>query len=119
MDFNVYLGLLVEVDGATLISTILLVDVKMESFSSYKYVPTPWAKHTNLTEPSEIPLDTGSATVLYHGVRIHHPIGGYAHVVLPPGGIKSNIFATGCQPTTVGPPDSSAIRSTAATRAYP
>ncbi|CAD6247072.1 unnamed protein product [Miscanthus lutarioriparius] len=40
-------------------------------------------------------LVTGSATVLYHGVYIHHPIGGYAHVVLPPGGIESNVFATG------------------------
>jgi hypothetical protein len=36
----------VEVNGATSISTILLVNVKVESFSSYKYVPTPWAKHT-------------------------------------------------------------------------
>jgi hypothetical protein len=29
MGLNVYLGLLVEVDGATSISTILLVDVKV------------------------------------------------------------------------------------------
>jgi hypothetical protein len=46
---NVYLGLLVEVDGATSISTILLVDVKVESFPPYKYVPTPWAKNTKTT----------------------------------------------------------------------
>ena len=31
MDLNDYLGLLVEVDGATLISTILLVDVDIGS----------------------------------------------------------------------------------------
>jgi hypothetical protein len=49
MGLNVYLGLLVEVDGATSISTILLVDVKMENFSPYKYVPTHWAKHTKTT----------------------------------------------------------------------
>jgi hypothetical protein len=45
MSFNVYLGLLVEVDGATSISIILLVDVKVESFHPYNYVPTPWTKH--------------------------------------------------------------------------
>ena len=33
-------------EGATSISTILLVDVDVGSFSFYKYVPTPWAKHT-------------------------------------------------------------------------
>jgi hypothetical protein len=49
MGLNVYLGLLVEVDGATSISTILLVDMKVESFPPYKYVPTPWAKHTKTT----------------------------------------------------------------------
>jgi hypothetical protein len=48
MGLNVYLGLLVEVDGAT--SIILLVDVKVKSFPPYKYVPTPWAKHTNLIQ---------------------------------------------------------------------
>ena len=41
MGLNDYLGLLVEVDGATSISIILLVDVDMESFSLDKYVPTP------------------------------------------------------------------------------
>jgi hypothetical protein len=37
------------VEGATSISTILLVDVKVENFPPYKYVPTPWAKHTKTT----------------------------------------------------------------------
>ena len=46
MGFNDYLGPLVNVEGATSISTILLVDVDVESFSPYKYVPTPWTKHT-------------------------------------------------------------------------
>jgi hypothetical protein len=45
MDFNDYLGSLVNVEGATSISTILLVDVDVGSFSLYKYIPTPWAKH--------------------------------------------------------------------------
>ena len=36
-------------EHASSISTILLVDVDMESFSSYKYVQTPWAKHTKTT----------------------------------------------------------------------
>jgi hypothetical protein len=49
MGLNVYLGLLVEVDGTTSISTILLVDVKVDSFSLYKYVPTLWAKYTKTT----------------------------------------------------------------------
>jgi hypothetical protein len=31
----------VKVEGATSISTILLVDVKVESFPPYKYVSTP------------------------------------------------------------------------------
>ena len=46
MDFNDYLGPLVNVEGATSISTILLVVVRVVSFSLYKYIPTPWAKHT-------------------------------------------------------------------------
>jgi hypothetical protein len=49
MCLNVYLVLLVEVDGATSISTILLVDVMVESFPPYKYIPTPWVKHTKAT----------------------------------------------------------------------
>jgi len=49
MGLNDYLGLLVEVDGATSISIILLVDVDVESFSPYIYVPTLWAKHTKIT----------------------------------------------------------------------
>ena len=46
MGFNDYLGPLVNVEGATSISTILLVDVDVGSFSPYKYVSTLWAKHT-------------------------------------------------------------------------
>ena len=49
MGFNVYLGPLVQADDATSISTISLVDVNVESFSSYIYQPTPWAKHTKTT----------------------------------------------------------------------
>ena len=49
MGFNDYLGPLVNVEGATSISTILLVDVDVGSFSPYKYVTTPWAKHTKTT----------------------------------------------------------------------
>ena len=45
MGFNDYLGSLINVEGATSISTILLVNVKVGSFSPYVYVPTPWAKH--------------------------------------------------------------------------
>jgi hypothetical protein len=40
MGLNDYLGLLAEVDGATSISTISLVDVEVESFPPYIYVPT-------------------------------------------------------------------------------
>ena len=46
MGFKDHLGPLVNVEGATLISTILLVDVDVKSFSPYKCVTTPWAKHT-------------------------------------------------------------------------
>ena len=49
MGFNDYLGPLVNMEGATSISSILLVDVDVESFSPNKYVPTPWAKHTKTT----------------------------------------------------------------------
>ena len=49
MGFNDYLGPLVNVEGATSISIILLVDVDMGSLSPYKYVSTPWAKHTKTT----------------------------------------------------------------------
>ena len=49
MGFNDYLGPLVNVEGATSISTILLVDVDVKSFSSYKCVPTPWTKYTKTT----------------------------------------------------------------------
>jgi hypothetical protein len=37
------------VEGATSISTILLVDVDVRSFPPYKYVTTLWAKHTKTT----------------------------------------------------------------------
>ena len=49
MGLNDYLGLLVKVDGATSISIILLVDVDVGSFSSYKSILTPWAKHIKTT----------------------------------------------------------------------
>ena len=49
MGFNNYLGPLVNVEGATSISTILLVDIDMGSFSPNKYVRTPWAKYTKTT----------------------------------------------------------------------
>ena len=41
MGFNDYLGPLVNVEGATSISTILLVDIDVGSFSPYIFVPTP------------------------------------------------------------------------------
>jgi hypothetical protein len=46
MGLNDYSSLLAEVDGATSISAISLVDTEVESFSPYIYVPTPWVKHT-------------------------------------------------------------------------
>ena len=49
MGFNDYLGPLVNVEGATSISIILLVDVDVGSFSFYKSVSIPWAKHTKTT----------------------------------------------------------------------
>ena len=49
MGFNDYLGPLVNVEDATSISSILLVDVDVGSFSPYKYIPTPWAKYTKTT----------------------------------------------------------------------
>ena len=39
--FNVYLDPLVQVDGATSISIVSLVDVEVGSFSPYIFVPTP------------------------------------------------------------------------------
>jgi hypothetical protein len=41
MDLNDYLGLLAEVDGATSMSTTSLVDMEVESFPAYIYVPIP------------------------------------------------------------------------------
>ena len=49
MGFHNYLGPLVNVDGATSISTILLVDVEVESFSPYIYAPTSWTNHNRTT----------------------------------------------------------------------
>ena len=49
MGFNDYLGPLVNVEGATSISIILLFDVDVVSFSPNKYVSTPWTKHTKTT----------------------------------------------------------------------
>ena len=56
MGFNDYLVPLVNVEGATSISTIFLVDVDVGSFSSYKYVSTPWAKHTKTTIRGDLSL---------------------------------------------------------------
>jgi hypothetical protein len=41
MGLNNYLGLLAEMNGATSISTISLVDIEVESFPPYIYVATP------------------------------------------------------------------------------
>jgi hypothetical protein len=49
MGLNDYLGLLAEVDIATSISTISLVDMEVESFPPYIYVATPWVKHPKST----------------------------------------------------------------------
>jgi hypothetical protein len=49
MGLNDYLGILAEVDGATSINTISLVDIEVESFPPYIYIPTPWVKHTKTT----------------------------------------------------------------------
>ena len=65
MGFNVYLGPLVQVDGATSISTVSLVDVEVGSFSPYIYVSTSWTNHTktivrgasSLENPSYSKLD--------------------------------------------------------------
>ena len=65
MGFNDYLGPLVNVEGATSISTILLVDVDVESFSSYKYVPIPWVKHTKTTVWGAPSLGNSSCSKLY------------------------------------------------------
>ena len=64
MGLNDYLGLLVEVDGATSIYTILLVDVDVESFPLYIYVPTPWVKHTKTTVRGASSLRNSSCSKL-------------------------------------------------------
>ena len=60
--FNDYLGPLVNVEGATSISTILLVDVDVGCFSPNKYVPTPWAKHTKTTVKGTLSLRNPSCS---------------------------------------------------------
>ena len=64
MGLNDYLGLLVKVDGATSISTILLADVKVESFPPYIFVPTPWANHTKTTKNGAPSLGNPSCSKL-------------------------------------------------------
>ena len=49
MGFNNYLGPLVNIDSATSISTILLIDADVRSSPPYIYVPTPWTKHIKTT----------------------------------------------------------------------
>ena len=64
MGFNDYLGPLVNVEGATSISTILLVDVDVKSFSPYKYIPPPWTKHTKTTIRGALSLRNPSCSKL-------------------------------------------------------
>ena len=53
-----------QADGATSISTISLVDVDVGSFSSYIYLPTPWAKHTKTTVRGAPSLENPSCSKL-------------------------------------------------------
>ena len=64
MGFNGYLGPLVNMEGATSISTILLVDEDVWSFSPYKYVPTPRVKHTKATIREAPSLENHSCSKL-------------------------------------------------------
>ena len=48
MGFNIYLGPLVQVEGAMSISIVSLVNVEVGSFFLYIFVPTPWTKHTKI-----------------------------------------------------------------------
>ena len=52
-------------EGATSVSTILLVDVDVGNFSPYIYVPTPWAKHTKTTIWGAPSLGNPSCSKLY------------------------------------------------------
>ena len=52
-------------EDATSISTILLVDMDVGSFSSYIYQPTPWAKHTKTTVSGAPSLGNPSCSKLY------------------------------------------------------
>ena len=65
MGFNDYLGPLVNVEGATSISIILLVDVDVGSFSPNKYVPTTWVKHTKTTVRGASSLGNPLCSKLY------------------------------------------------------
>ena len=62
--FNVYLDPLVQVDGATSISIVSLVDVEVGSFSSKKYVSTPWRKQTKTTIKGAHSLENPSCSKL-------------------------------------------------------
>jgi hypothetical protein len=72
MGLNIYLGLLMMMDGATSISTILLVDVKVESFPPYKSVPTSWTKHIKTTIRAAPSLGNLSCSKLYNFVSTYH-----------------------------------------------
>ena len=65
MSFNDYLGPLINVEGATPISTVSLVDVDVGSFSSYIYQSTPWAKHTKTIVRGAPSLGNPSCSKLY------------------------------------------------------
>ena len=64
MGFNDYLGPLINMEGVISISTILLVDVDVESFSPYKYVPTSWAKYTKTSVRRAPSLENPSCSKL-------------------------------------------------------
>ena len=90
MGFNDYLGPLVNVEGATSISTILLVDVDVGSFSPYIYLPTPWVKHTKTTvwgapslgNPSCSKLDFSHSSLAVVVAAAGRPVGPVAKAVL-------------------------------------
>ena len=68
LGFNVYFGSLVQlvqIDGATSISTVSLVDVEVGSFSPYIFVPTHWVKHTKTTIWGAPSLGNLSCSKLY------------------------------------------------------
>jgi hypothetical protein len=65
MGLNDYLGLLAEVDGATSISIISLVDMEVKNFPPYIYVHIPWEKHTKTTVKGAPSLGNLSCSKLY------------------------------------------------------